>query len=89
MPGTLGARRAGVRPARLGTGRAEQALSHAREAHAIAATRYRNHLAPMIELLAAESAETAAAKRLEAARYMVVAEGTYRLAAGLELREEL
>lgn len=33
--------------------------------------------------------EQPAATRLEAARYMVVAEGAYRLAAGLELLEEL
>lgn len=76
--------------ARLRREEAEQALSHAREAHAIAATRYRNDLAPITELLAAQAAEIAAATRLEAARYdIVVAEGTYRLAAGLDLREEL
>ncbi len=67
---------------------AEQALGHAREAHAITATRYRNQLAPITELLAAQAAETAAATRLEAARYeILVAEGIYRLAAGLDLRE--
>lgn len=75
--------------ARLRRDHAEQALIHAREAHAIAATRYRNNLAPITELLAAQAAETAAATRLEAARYdVVIAEGTYRLAAGLDVSEE-
>lgn len=75
--------------ARLRREQAEQALGHAREAQAIASTRYRNNLSPITELLAAQAAETAAATRLEAARYdVVVAEGTYRLAAGLDLREE-
>lgn len=75
--------------ARLRREEADQALGHAREAHAIAATRYRNQLAPITELLAAQAAEAAAATRLEAARYdIVVAEGSYRLAAGLDLGEE-
>lgn len=75
--------------ARLRREQAEQAVSHAREAHRIAATRYRNNLAPITELLTAQAAETAAATRLEAARYdVVIAEGAYRLAAGLDLREK-
>ena len=75
--------------ARLRRDHAEQALTLAGEAHAIAATRYRNSLAPITELLAAGAAETAAATRLAAARYdTVVAAGAYRVAAGLSPREE-
>ncbi len=75
--------------ARLRREEAEEALKHAREAHSIASARYRNQLAPITELLSAQAAESAAATRLEAARYeIVVAEGTYLLAAGRDLREE-
>jgi len=75
--------------ARLRRDHAEQAMALAREAHAIAATRYRNSLAPITDLLAAGAAETAAATRLAAARYdIVVAAGAYRVAAGLSPREE-
>lgn len=75
--------------ARLRRDHAEQAVVLAREAHAIAATRYRNSLAPITDLLAADAAETAAATRLAAARYdIVVAAGAYRVAAGLSPREE-
>lgn len=57
---------------------AERGPGHAREAHAIAATCYRNNLASITELLAAQAGETAAATRLEAASYdIAVAEGTY------------
>ena len=75
--------------ARLARAFAQEAYDLAREARAIAETRYRNALASMTELLAAQAAETAAATRLTAARYeFVVTAGAYRLAAGLNVMED-
>lgn len=75
--------------ARLARANAQEAYDLAREARAIAETRYRNSLASMTELLAAQAAETAAATRLSAARYeLVVTAGAYRLAAGSNVMEE-
>lgn len=75
--------------ARQGRAFAQEAYDLAREARAIAETRYRNALASMTELLAAQAAETAAATRLSAARYeFVVTAGAYRLAAGLNVMED-
>jgi len=75
--------------ARLARVNAQEAYDLAREARAIAETRYRNSLASMTELLAAQAAETAAATGLSAARYaFVVTAGAYRLAAGINVMEE-
>jgi len=75
--------------ARLGRAYAQEAYDLAREARAIAETRYRNALASMTDLLAAQAAEAAAATRLTAARYeFVVTAGACRLAAGLSVMEE-
>jgi len=75
--------------ARLGRAFAQEAYDLARQARAIAETRYRNALASMTDLLAAQAAEAAAATRLSAARYeFVVTAGAYRLAAGLNVMEE-
>ncbi len=75
--------------ARLGRAYAQEAYDLARQAQAIAETRYRNALASMTDLLAAQAAEAAAATRLSAARYaFVVTAGAYRLAAGITVMEE-
>ena len=75
--------------ARLGRAYAQEAYDLARQARAIAETRYRNSLSSMTELLAAQAAEAAAATRLSAACYdFVVTAGAYRLAAGLDVMEE-
>ncbi|MGA2383277.1 MAG: TolC family protein [Gemmatimonadales bacterium] len=75
--------------ARLARANAQESYDLARQARAIAETRYRNSLASMTELLAAQAAETAAATRLSAARYeFVVSAGAYRLAAGINVMEE-
>jgi len=75
--------------ARLARANAQEAFDLARQARAIAETRYRNSLASMTDLLAAQAAETAAATRLSAARYdFVVTAGAYRLAAGMSVMEE-
>ena len=75
--------------ARLARAFAQEAYDLARQARAIAETRYRNALSSMTELLAAQAAETAAATRLSAARYeFVVTAGACRLAAGLSVMEE-
>jgi len=75
--------------ARQGRAFAQEAFDLAREARAIAETRYRNALSSMTELLTAQAEETAAAIRLSAARYdFVVTAGACRLAAGLSVMEE-
>jgi len=75
--------------ARQGRAFAREAYDLARQARAIAETRYRNALSSMTELLAAQAAETAAATRLSAARYeFVVTAGACRLAAGSSVMEE-
>ena len=75
--------------ARQGRAFAQEAYDLARQARAIAETRYRNALSSMTELLATQTAETAAATRLSAARYeFVVTAGAYRLAAGVNVMEE-
>ena len=74
--------------ARLARANAQEAYDLAREVRAIAETRYRNSLASMTDLLAAQAAETAAATRLSAARYdFVVTAGAYRLAAGINVED--
>ncbi len=75
--------------ARLARANAQEAFDLARQARAIAETRYRSSLASMTELLAAQAAEAAAATRLSAARYeFVVTAGACRLAAGVNVMEE-
>ncbi len=75
--------------ARLARAHARESYDLARQARGIAETRYRNALASMTDLLAAQAAESAAATRLSAARYeFVVAAAAYRLAAGMSVMEE-